>query len=52
MAVVLGGCSSTYPCGEPSAGKCLSVSDNYKNSYTDYTNPDDVDNPGLFGSSC
>jgi type IV conjugative transfer system lipoprotein TraV len=45
------GCASNYPCGEPSAGKCLSVTDNYKKSYTDYTNPDDADKPGFFGSS-
>ena len=39
----LASCASTYPCGEPSNGKCLSVSDNYNRSYTDYTNPDDLD---------
>ena len=40
---LISGCASTYPCGEPSAGKCASVSDNYEHSFTDYTNPDDVD---------
>lgn len=51
MLYLLYGCASNYPCGEPSAGKCLSVTDNYKNSYTDYTNPDDLDKAGAFGSS-
>lgn len=42
--VVVAGCSATnYPCGEPSSGKCLSVTDNYERSYTNYTNPDDLD---------
>ncbi len=45
------GCASTYPCGEPTSGKCLSVSDNYQRSYTNYTNPDDLDTPGMFSSS-
>ena len=48
---LLGGCASSYPCGEPSAGSCRSVSQNYKNSYTNYTNPDDLDKPGMFGGS-
>ena len=44
-------CASTYPCGEPSMGKCASVSDNYEHSFTDYTNPDDVDaDSGWFSS--
>lgn len=45
------GCSSTYPCGEPGAGKCLSVTENYNRSFTNYTNADDLSDPGFFGSS-
>ena len=48
---LIAGCSTTYPCGEPSAGKCSSTTENYRNSYTNYTNPDDLDKPGFFGSS-
>ena len=48
---LLSSCASSYPCGEPTSGKCLSMSENYKRSYTNYTNPDDLDNPGMFGSS-
>lgn len=51
LMLVTYGCSSTYPCGEPSTGKCLSVTDNYKRSYTNYTNPDDLDDPGFWSSS-
>lgn len=42
MLGLLYGCASTYPCGEPSDGVCSSVSDNYKSSFTNYTNPDDI----------
>lgn len=48
--ILISGCASTYPCGEPSSGKCMSVSDNYKRSYTNYSNPDDVDKIGYFSS--
>lgn len=41
-SVVLGGCASNYPCGEPSSGKCMSVTQNYERSYTNYVNPDDL----------
>ena len=51
VAGLLASCASTYPCGEPTSGKCASVTDNYQRSYTNYTNPDDLDNPGMFGSS-
>lgn len=51
LMLVVYGCSSTYPCGEPSTGKCLSVTDNYQRSYTNYTNPDDLDDPGFWGSN-
>lgn len=40
--MILGGCASNYPCGEPSSGKCMSVSQNYDRSYTNYTNADDL----------
>ena len=36
------GCASTYPCGEPDAGKCASVTSNYDKSFNDYTNADDL----------
>lgn len=49
---VLSGCASEYPCGEPSAGRCASVSENYDRSFHPYTNPDDVAPPsGFFGGS-
>lgn len=48
---LISGCATTYPCGEPSSGKCVPVTDNYERSYTDYTNPDDLDNPNMTGSS-
>lgn len=48
---VLSGCATTYPCGEPSAGKCASVSNNYKGSFNNYTNSDDVEPTGMFGGS-
>lgn len=39
---VIGCASAPYPCGEPGAGKCASVTQNYNNSFQNYTNPDDL----------
>ncbi len=41
ICALLSGCAS-YPCGEPSMGKCASVTDNYQSSFTDYKNSDDL----------
>lgn len=41
-AVLVSGCASTYPCGEPGAGKCSSVSTNHERSYGEYTNSEDL----------
>jgi conjugal transfer pilus assembly protein TraV len=49
--LLVNGCASTYPCGEPDIGKCSSVSENYQHSFSDYTNPDDVAPSGIFDSS-
>lgn len=51
ILATLYGCASDYPCGEPGKGKCLSVTDNYKRSYSNYTNPDDLDAEGINWSS-
>lgn len=52
IIVTLYGCASDYPCGEPGKGQCLSVTDNYKRSYSNYINPDDLDADGIhWGSS-
>lgn len=50
---VLAGCGSTdYPCGEPTNGRCASVTDNYDRSMHSYTNPDDKAPPsGFFGGN-
>lgn len=42
MSTIISGCASNYPCGEPSSGKCMSVSQNYDRSYSSYTNPEDL----------
>lgn len=34
--------SAPYPCGEPGAGNCKSVTSNYDRSFGNYTNPDDM----------
>lgn len=41
-AVLISCASAPYPCGEPGAGKCSSVTANYDNSYHNYTNKDDL----------
>lgn len=51
VLTILGGCATDYPCGEPSNGHCASVSDNYKHSFNEYTNLDDTEPVGMFGSS-
>ncbi len=52
LSSILVGCGTTdYPCGEPSAGACRSVSQNDKASYSNYLNPDDVDAPGFWGGT-
>jgi len=52
LILALSGCATDYPCGEPSKGSCRSVSANDRLSYTNYTNPDDVDATSMFvGSS-
>lgn len=50
---VISGCGTNdYPCGEPTNGRCASVTDNYNRSMHEYTNPDDVAPPhGFFGGS-
>jgi hypothetical protein len=42
VILFINGCASTYPCGEPDAGKCSSVTSNYDKSFNDYTNMDDL----------
>ncbi len=42
ILLYLTGCASTYPCGEPDNGKCVSVSSNYDKSFSDYKNADDL----------
>ena len=49
--VLLTGCATEYPCGEPNAGHCAAVTDNYQRSFQDYKNSDDVAPSGWFGSS-
>lgn len=44
LILALSACATDYPCGEPSSGSCRSVSANDRLSYTNYTNPDDLDN--------
>lgn len=51
MLSFLYGCASDYPCGEPGKGQCLSMTDNYKRSYSSYTNPDDLEGGIHWGSS-
>lgn len=51
LIILISGCASTYPCGEPNIGTCKSVTDNYNNSFNNYTNPDDLPQEnGWFGS--
>lgn len=49
VLLMVGCASAPYPCGEPGAGKCSSVTNNYQNSFQDYTNPDDL--PGTTGGT-
>lgn len=51
ILAALYGCASDYPCGEPGKGKCLSVTDNYKRSYGNYINSDDLDADGIHWGS-
>ncbi len=53
LIISLNGCASSYPCGEPNAGTCSSVSENFQQSFNDYKNSDDLskDNGSLFGTA-
>jgi len=42
ILILASGCASTYPCGEPGAGKCSSVATNHERSYGDYINSEDL----------
>lgn len=46
VTLIIGACSTPYPCGEPGTGQCKSVSQNYDQSYQSYTNPDDLNADG------
>lgn len=51
LVLALAGCATEYPCGEPGTGRCRSVTDNDRASYTNYTNPDDLDASASGGSA-
>lgn len=40
--LLLTGCATDYPCGEPRAGRCSSVSDNIQKSTQPVVNPEDL----------
>ena len=40
--MIITGCATDYPCGEPRAGRCSSVSDNIQKSNQPVTNPEDL----------
>ena len=50
LTLILAGCATEYPCGEPSTGSCKSVAAHDELSYSNYTNADDVE-ASFFGSS-
>lgn len=51
IGVFISSCASTYPCGKSLSNKCRSVTDNYKHSYQNTINAEDLDKPGIFSSS-
>jgi len=51
IIIFISGCASSYPCGEPNNGTCKSVTENYNNSFNDYTNPDDLPKDSSWFSS-
>jgi hypothetical protein len=53
--VAITACATDYPCGEPRAGRCSSVSNNIQTSYQPVVNPEDLPiNPheGCNSGSC
>ena len=51
LTLTLGACATPYPCGEPGTGQCKSVTQNYEQSYQNYTNPDDLNADGSSSST-
>lgn len=50
FSLICTACAS-YPCGEPTTGVCSPVSQNYKDSFSDYTNADDLPRDGSSSTS-
>jgi type IV conjugative transfer system lipoprotein TraV len=50
--VLLSGCATDYPCGEPRIGKCSNVTMNYNASLQGVVNPDDLPVNGSTNPSC
>lgn len=49
ICLSLVGCATEYPCGEPRAGRCQSVTTSYNNSLSPVVNPEDLPIDGSGG---
>lgn len=51
LVIGLSSCASDYPCGEPRAGRCSSMTQNYQNAQHNIVNPEDLPVNGSY-SGC